>query len=89
MNVDDWTLATQVEAEMNQPTLASPAKFTSAFHAKPIHAYCPIRASVHSTTKGEKYRLIHNVVPKKSQKEDFNLILPKNKFPQSNNLHEI
>ena len=39
--------------------------------------------------KAKKYRLIHNVVPKKSQKEDSNLILPKNKFPQSNNLHEI
>ena len=39
--------------------------------------------------KAETYRLIHNVVPKNSQNEDFNLILPKNRFPQSKNLHEI
>jgi hypothetical protein len=30
--------------------------------------------------KAEKYRLIHNVVPKNSQNEDVNLILPKTDF---------
>ena len=84
MNVEQGTVATLRDAEMNEQVAATEAAPGSEMqYASPtgeikfVLPTCSTRAFAHSDTKGKK---IHKLLPENKQNNDFNIVLYKSQI---------
>ena len=87
MNVEQGTVATLRDAEMNEQVAATEAAPGSeiqypspAGEIKFVLPTCSTRAFAHSDTKGKKNRLLRKLLPKSKQNNDFNIVLYKSQI---------